>query len=193
MPTSHERTSPARIVTALALCTITLFVWSGLSQLFPWGVPTVRNVAQTTADPGSFGATPLRMGPGELTTNAFDEVLGNGLSTLTTDRSFAWIASVPRARYDPTRYFAWEFASQFACALVLVLAVCLLSPLSWRRRLAVLASFGVGASVATYGVMTNWWGLPLRYSAGMSLNLVMGWLLSGAVATLMLHRRSSGA
>lgn len=182
-------TSPARFVGALAACTTTLFVWSGVSQLFPWGVPTVRNVAQTTDDPSSFGASPLRLAPGELTTAAFDEVLGLGVSTLMTDRSFAWIVSVPRSRYDPVRYFAWELVSQLGCALVLVVALSLLSPLPWRRRGAVLALFAVGASVATYGVMTNWWGLPLRYSAGMGLNLVMGWLLSGAVGTLVLRQR----
>jgi hypothetical protein len=176
---------PLRFTVAVVAAAVTLFVWSGLTQVFPWGVPTVRNVAQTTEDPASFGAQPVRKAPGALTTAAFDEVLGDGLSTLTTDRSFAWIVSVPLSRYDPMRYFAFEFASQLACSIALVLAMWLLSPLSGRRRAAVGALFGLAACVATYGVMANWWGLPVPYAAGMSLNLVIGWLLAGAVSSLL--------
>jgi hypothetical protein len=175
-----------RFITTIVACTLMLFVWSGLSQLLPWGVPTVRNFSQTTAPPTSFGATPEQHMPGELTTPAFDEVLGSGIATLTTDRSFAWIVSVPRERYDPTRYFVREFVTQFGCAVILVVAVGLLSPLSSRKRLGVLALFGVGASLATYGVMTNWWGLPLLYSGGLSANLVAGWLLAASVANALL-------
>lgn len=185
---SQPLPSPPRIGAAVAACTVVLFVWSGLSQLFPWGVPTVRNVAQTRAEPKSFGATPMRFAPGELTTSGFDEVLGNGISTLTTERSFAWIVSVPIDRYDPTRYFLQEVVSQLLCSVCLVIAALLLSPLPWRRVAGVVALFGIAAGVATYGVMTNWWGLPVRYSGGMCVNLAVGWLLGGAAITVILKR-----
>lgn len=180
--------SPFRFVAAVAACTATLFVWSGLSQVLPWGVPTVRTVAQTSDEPPSFGASPLRVAPGTFTTTAFDDQFGDGLNTLMTDRAFAWVAAVPRTRYDPMRYFVGELLCQLVCSLALVLATVLLTPLPRRRRLALVAVFGLGTSVGTYGVMTNWWGLPLRYSGGMSANLVVGWLIGALVATAIVER-----
>lgn len=180
---------PLRLALAVIACTATLFLWSGLAQTFPWGVPTVRTVAQTSTEPDTFGAVPIRRPPGALTTSAFDDELGEGISTLTTDRSFAWIVSVPIGRYDPTRYFLAEAATQLACATLLVLALWLLSPLSKPRRALVLSLLGMAAACATFGSMTNWWGLPARYSGGMSVNLVVGWVLGAAAATLALEWR----
>jgi hypothetical protein len=180
--------SPLRFVAAVAACTVVLFVWSGASQIFPWGVPTVRSFAQTSGNPSSFGTALVKVAPGTLTTNAFDEQMGDGIYTLTTDRSFAWIVSVPLARYDPARYFLVELLCQLVCSLLLVTAMIWLAPLPRRRRAAVLGVLALGAIVGTYGVMTNWWGLPLLYSVGMSANFMVGWLAAAVVATAILER-----
>ncbi|MCA2979529.1 MAG: hypothetical protein INH41_28445 [Myxococcaceae bacterium] len=181
--------TPLRFAVAVIACAATLFVWSGLTQVFPWGVPTVQVVAQTTGEPAAFGASPVRRPPGALATSAFDDELGDGNGTLTTDRSFAWIVSVPVERYHPTRYFIGEAVTQLACAAMLVEALWLLSSLPLPRRALVLALLATAAAGATYGYMTNWWGLPLRYSGGMSVNLVVGWVLGAAVASVVLDRR----
>jgi hypothetical protein len=188
VPSSRPGLSGALQAAAVAVATVVLFLWSGLTQMFPWGVPTVQNVAQTSGDPDAFGATLTRLPPGALATPRFDVELGDGISTLTTDRSFAWIVSVPIERYDPVRYFATELATQAMCALVLVLALRLSSPLPRREGAGLVALFAVGASAASYGVMANWWGLPLLYAGGMSFNLVVGWLLGALAASFVLHR-----
>lgn len=188
-------TTPSALRTAAAIVgsTLTLFCWSGLCQVFPWGVPTVRTFAETSAEPSAFGAVLQRVTPGTLTTGGFDEQLGDGIATLTTDRSFAWVVSVPLRRYDPTRYFLGELLCQLVCSMLLVLGLRLLEPVPRPRRLAIVGLLAAAATVGTYGVMTNWWGLPLRYSGGMSVNLVIGWLLGAAVITFVLERRAGDA
>lgn len=180
-----------RASSAVAAATVVLFLWSGLTQSFPWGVPTVHNVAQTSAAPAAFGATPTHLPPGAIATTSFDTEMGDGISTLTTDRSFAWIVSVPIDRYDPIRYFAFEVATQATCALVLVVALRLSSPLSRRERAGLVALYALAANAATYGAMANWWGLPLSYACGMSFNLLVGWLLGAAAANFVLERTTA--
>jgi len=169
--------------------TFTLVVWSGLSQVFPWGFATVRTFAATSGSAEDLaGAAVERVAPGTFTTEAFDGALGSGISTLTTERSFAWVVSVPRARYRPTRYLALEIACQSAVAALLVAIAALLRDLPRRRVVRLVLLFGIAAAVATYGVMMNWWGLPARYALGMTFNLVAGWTIAGALAAWRLAK-----
>lgn len=182
-----------RAVVASALAGLLLFLWSGLSQLFPWGVPTVPTFAATTDDPGAFQAPHLvRVPAGTFTTPAFDERLGDGIATLTTDRSFAWVVSIPRERYDPGRYFGLELLSQLVVAALLVAFLRLTGELPRRRRVQALALLAAAGLVATYGVMANWWGLPARYALGLSVNVVVGWCLAAVVALRVLAPSRAG-
>jgi hypothetical protein len=183
-----------RKAVAVVACTVTLFVWSGATQFFPWGVPSVRSFSSTTAAPDEFGSAKLEQTPpGTFTTSEFDARLGQGVSTLSTDESFSWIVSIARRDYNPTRYFVRELISQAMIASLLIIAFSLLSTVPKSRRLAIITLIASAAMMGSYGVMWNWWGLPFIYSAGMSFNLVAGWLLAFGLAQFILTPTRLGA
>ena len=90
-----------RNVLAVVVGTIVLFVWNGLTQFFPWGVGVVNQLSATSGEKYVFDAQRLEEAPaGTWTTQAFEDRLGDGISTLATDNSFSWIVAVPRDQYD---------------------------------------------------------------------------------------------
>lgn len=86
------------------------------------------------------------------------------------------------------RYFALELAAQLTVALGLVALTLLTKELSRSRRLSAAAIAALAASVASYGQMMNWWGMPAWYGIGMSANLTVGWLLAASLADWALVR-----
>ena len=170
--------SRTRCLLAVIVGTLILFVWNALTQFFPWGVGAVDNLSATSGQSYVLVTSGLEVAPpGTWTTQAFDDRLGNGVSTLATDRSFSWIVAVPREGYNLTRYFALHVLTQAGVALFLVLVLWLLKPLPRGRRMASVFVIGVAAMIGTYGSMMVWWGLPAAYGLGASVNLLAGWLL----------------
>jgi len=167
-----------------------LFLWYGLVQLFPWGTGNVGNFSATSGGSYVSGAPGLEEAPpGTWTTEAFDDRLGGRISTLATDRSFSWIISAPREHYSIPRYFAFHALTQAGVAAFLVLVLCVLAPLPRARRLAAVGVLGLAATIATYGGMLNWQGMPAAYGVGESFNLVVGWLLAfSAIDRLVLGK-----
>ena len=92
----------------------------------------MRVVTQTRRAETSVGTAPRHGAPGIFATVASDAQLGDGISTLTTDRPFAWIVAVPLARYDPVRDLLGALFWQWLRSLHLVLAVTPLGPLPAR-------------------------------------------------------------
>jgi len=173
-------------ILATLVGTVVLFLWSGLSQAFPWGVPRTQIVS--TQSPGgveSFQAPNLiTLPPGSLTTEAFDARFTDRVSTLTTDRSFAWIVAKPLAYYRPAAYFVREAATQLVVAALLAALLLLLPDAPLATRLALVALAGSAAVAGTYGTQMNWWGLPPTYGVGIGVNLVAGWLVTISVLSL---------
>ena len=186
--------SGTKCVLAVIVGTMTLFVWNAISSLsFPWGVGSVNNHSATSGASYVLAAPGLEeKPPGTWTTQAFEDRFGNGISTLATDRSFSWIVSVPRNRYNLTRYFAFQILAQFGVALFLVLVLWLLKPLPRGRRVATVLGLGVAGMIASYGAMMVWWGLPAAYGVGTSVNLLVGWLLVLVVVERQIFAKQTG-
>ena len=175
----------ARCMLSVVLATIVLFLWSGLTQLLPWGVSTVQNL--TSLEEGDerfeeYGAVHV----GALTTPDFDERFVSRVSTYTTGATFSWIVTQPLMT-DYSGFFLREGGTQFLVASLLVLFLVQSRAWSDAKRMAGIALGGVVASVATYGQLMNWWALPASYGVGVSFNLVVGWTLA-ALPPLFLLR-----
>jgi len=160
-----------------------LFLWSGLTQMFPWGVPSTNVLSsQTTGQTELFQAPSVkRLPPNELTTPKFDTELVDKVNTLATDGTFSWIITKPLSYYSPMNYFMREIVTQFMAGLLLTLIVTLTKPLMFRQRLVMIFLAGLLGGLSTYGQLFNWWGLTVAYALGASLNLVIGWLIAGFV------------
>ncbi|MCC5928869.1 MAG: hypothetical protein JJU28_06460 [Cyclobacteriaceae bacterium] len=161
-----------------------LFIWSGISQMFPWGVPSAQTIsAQSEQNTESFQAPNLiEMEAGSLTTSTFDEVMRGKISTLTTDKTFSWIITAPIDNYNPMGYFVWEIITQLFIGIFLTLLLIKLSAQPLTDKLLVVGLAGLLAFTGIYGQMLNWWAMPAMYAVGAGINLIIGWLLAAFVS-----------
>jgi hypothetical protein len=161
---------------------VILFIFSGISQALPWGVPSTNSVRAAVEAPAEFGSADTQvLEPHALTTPEFDREMVNKVSVLMTDDTFSWIVSKPVSSYDPASYMAWEAATQLGVAVFLTLALWLTRPLPLRDRVALVALAAIATGLSTYGQLLNWWGLPPRYSVGVALNLALAWSVGALV------------
>jgi hypothetical protein len=174
-----------KIIISTIVSTVILFLWSGLTQMFPWGVPTAQTItSQTNKQTESFQTPKLiDLTANSLTTEKFDEQFVNKISTLTTDKTFSWIITKPIGYYNVGNYFIKEIVTQLLVALFLATLLMLTIGLSNQKRLTIIAFTGVLAVTAIYGQMMNWWGVPAIYALGAGLNLIIGWTLSAFVSS----------
>jgi hypothetical protein len=173
------------LVAALAGAAV-LFVWYGLSQVFPWGPSAVNNFSATSGETYVASTTGLQQAsPGTWTTQAFEEQLGNQVSTLATDGSFSWVISVPSSAYSLPRYFSIHALTQLCVAILLLVGHRILLPLPRRRRFVAILALGVTSTLGVYGGMMNWIGMPAAYGLGQCFNHVVGWCLAFAVVDLI--------
>ena len=173
-----------KILISTVLMTLILFLWSGLTQIFPWGVPSAQKVStQTEVDTGSFDVPDLiEMPPYSLTTDEFDSIMSGKISTLSTDETFSWIISSPMKNYDPIKYFIWEIVTQLVVSVLLTFLLLQIHLLPIKKRLIVVGFTGLLTFIGVYGQMINWWALPLIYGLGVGFNLIVGWLLASIVS-----------
>jgi len=174
-----------KIIISTIVSTVILFLWSGLTQMFPWGVPTAQTIsAQSTKQTENFIAPNLiELPANSLTTEKYDEQFVNKISTLTTDKTFSWIITKPVGYYNVGNYFIKEVLTQLLVALLLATLLVLTVGLTNQKRLTIIAISGVVAVTAIYGQMMNWWGVPAIYALGAGINLTIGWMLSAFVST----------
>lgn len=180
-----------RWLLAISAGSLVLLVCYGIAQFLPWGVGSVAQFDATSGEPYAVASRLQEMPPGTWTTEAFDDQLGNGVSTLATDRSFAWIVALPRERYDLGRYLIVHAVTQTAVACGLALVLWSLRRVSRSRRLGTILGVGALGTVAGYGSLMNWWGLSANYAVGESANQLLAWCLALLVIDRILIRQST--
>jgi hypothetical protein len=180
-------------ILAVIIGTVVLFLWSGLTQMFPWGVPTAQTVTtQSDKQTESFQSPNLvELPPNSLTTNRFDEQFQNKISTLTTDETFSWIISKPISYYNVGNYFLREIATQLIVAILLVFLLSITVKLNDYKRILLIGISALLTGTAVYGQQMNWWGIPALYAVGASVNLVIGWLIVAYIATKFIIKTES--
>ena len=178
---------------ATAVAGLSLFLWGAVTQMFPWGPSSAHVIStETSPDLGAFHLrAPVVEEPGSLGTAAFDEAFSGRLGLLFTDSTVSWISSMPIAYYDGAAYLTRQAVTQVVVAALIVALLVLLAPLGRKRSLSVIGLGAVSASVATYGVLSNWWGLAPAYAVGESANLIVGWMIAAIAASFILSRKQS--
>jgi hypothetical protein len=172
-----------KILVSTLVATVILFLWSGVTQMFPWGVPTAQAIsAQSNKKTDSF-QTPnlIELPANSLTTEQFDAQLVGKISTLTTDKTFSWIISSPVSYYNVGNYFMREIFTQLLVALLLSLFLWQIRGFNLNNRLKIVGIAALMSIIATYGQQLNWWGMPSLYAFGVAFNLIVGLLLSAFV------------
>ena len=162
------------------VATIILFLWSGLTQVLPWGITTTQNISVQTGKPLQ-APNMLLLEPDVLTTEAFDGQFVNKISTYTTDETHSWIVTQP-LQTNYTGYFVIELITQLIVALFLSAILLLTVRLELLTRLVIIGLAALAASTATYGQLMNWWSIPASYALGVSFNILIAWLLAAFVS-----------
>lgn len=166
------------------LSTVVLVVINGAAQRLPWGIGSVQQLSQNATLKTITGRTTVvDVSDAPVVTDEFDARCASQVSTLTTASTFSWIVSKPISAYRPGRYLAREVVTQAIASIAIVAILTLIAdPIT---ALAVIAIAGTAAAVATYGQLTNWWGLTLRYALGVSVTLAGSWVVVAALITLI--------
>jgi hypothetical protein len=173
-----------KILLSILVSTVILFIWNGLSQAFPWGVPSTQMLStknNLTADDAKMGKL-QSFSANTFTTEKFDERFNNKVSTLVTDQSFSWIISKPIAYYDMGAYFMKEILTQLLVAIFLSLILFYTIMLNLKTRLSIIGLAGLAAAIGAYGQLMNWWGLPAIYGLGVGFNIVVSWLIASFIS-----------
>lgn len=172
-----------KVIFSTVTSAVLLFLWSGVSQFFPWGVPTAQTVSTQSTNKTESFQTPnlIELPPNSLTSEKFDSQFVNKISTLTTDKTFSWIISSPIERYDVAGYFIREIVTQVLVGFFLALLLLTTARLPNKDRLLLVGLSGVLAVAAIYGQMMNWWGMPAIYALGAGFNLIIGWSIAGYI------------
>ena len=171
-------------LTSLLIATVILFLWSGLTQLLPWGISAVENITTlNNAQVEQLQASNLiQFSPNSLTTDAFDAQFVNKISTYTTPATFSWIVTQP-LNTNYTGYFLVEMITQLIVALLLTALLEVTIQLSPNKRILLVLLASAVAGAATYGQLMNWWRLPAAYALGVIANLIIGWVLVAYIVT----------
>ncbi len=169
-----------KLIIATLSATIILFLWSGAAQMLPWGVPATTKIS-TDNTAGNSNVKNLKvLSPGTLTTERFETEFNNRISTYTTGKTFSWIVMQPLKK-DYSVYFIKEAMTQLIIGLFLSVILLMTIDLSLQKRMILIVLAAASASFATYGQLMNWWGIPASYGVGVSVNLIIGWLLAGFI------------
>ena len=149
-----------QIIIATITGTIVLFLFDGAFQAIPkFGVRAVE-----------------RMETNDLTTTKFVE-LTDQMAYLVTDKTVSFVATKQADFYNLSKFFAIEFLSAFAIALLFALLFAKIKFERLKDRLLLTIGFAVIASFAIHIPYLNWWGFSLVYTIGVVLKTVFGWTL----------------
>jgi len=149
-----------QIIMATITGTIVLFLFDGAFQAIPkFGVRAVE-----------------RMETNDLTTTKFVE-LTDQMAYLVTDKTVSFVATKQADFYNLSKFFAIEFLSAFAIALLFALLFAKIKFERLKDRLLLTIGFAVIASFAIHIPYLNWWGFSLAYTIVVVLKTVFGWTL----------------
>ena len=162
--------------------TTLLFLWSGIAQMLPWGIPTAQKIAVHSDRIAKEIPHLRRVPPNTLTTHDFDSTFNHQISTYSTDKTFSWIVTQP-LKEDYTSYFIGEIFTQFFVGILLTILLALTTNHQPQTRMMMVGIAGLIAWVATYGQLLNWWGMPINYAVGIGVNLIIGWLFTGFIVS----------
>jgi hypothetical protein len=169
-----------KIILSVFVITAILFLYGGLAQMFPWGIPSTQVITAQAGDQTEAFQAPqeIKMEAGSLTTDEFDEVMVSKISTLTTDKTFSWIISAPIARYNAGTYFGLEILTQFIVAILLTIILLLTKGMELTNRILIMLVGAMAASSSIIGQQLNWWALPPIYGIGVGFNLFLSWTIA---------------
>lgn len=155
---------PINFVIASVIGGIILFVWTGFAQnVLPWGVKSVAEHKQ-----------------GDGVGKALAGIATSGM-VYVKDEVAAFVAIKPESYYSVRRYFGIEILTQIGAAVVLTGILALTAGQDDGQRLMIVGLAGLAGVVSIDVQYWNWWGFSNRYTVGVAINRLIGYVLTAVI------------
>ena len=167
----HIGMTAKKMIIATVVGAVVLFLFDGALQAIPnFGVRAVE-----------------RLETNQLTTGEFSE-LANSMAYIATETTVSFVAVKEVNYYNLSRFFAIEFFSAFAIAMVFALLFAKIPFADFRERLWLTFGFSLIAGFAIHLPYFNWWGFSLAYTGGVVIKTIMGWMLVALIQNRLIYK-----
>jgi hypothetical protein len=191
-----------RVIISGLLGGIVMFIWTSIAHMFlPLGEIGIKEIPNETSVLGSLqdnirGRTGLYVFPGlGLGENAGKQERNEAMKHLSekyaSKPSGILMYHPPGRPFEIGRRLGIEFGTEFAEALLAVFLLAQTAIGSFLGRVTFVFVAGILAAVATNVSYWNWYGFPARYTAAYMFIQIVGFLLVGIVAAMMLGKRQT--
>jgi len=202
LPANLSFLSDMRIVLAGVIGGIAIFVWTSVAHMaLPLGGAGINEIPNESAV-----LSAMQSSMGEKTSLYIFPGLGVGNNASREEKNEAMkqmqqrIAANPSGilmYHPPGRQFAFgkslavEFSTEVLLAILVVWLLAQTRIGSFVGRIGFVLIAGIMAAITTNVSYWNWYGFPGAYTASYILIEIVGFLLVGVVAALLLRKRSS--
>jgi hypothetical protein len=162
------------IAAGTIVAAVVLFVWSSVMHMGLWPESSVK----TFADEGAVNDVIRANGSG----NGFYINKSGVVTVVHMD------PNVPNTFENMGPMLTGEFISDLVVGLLLALAFALVGIASARNGAAAGIVFGLAAAAHTYASESVWYGYPWLITILNSIEIVVGWMLAGAVLGVLAAR-----
>lgn len=160
-----------KIIVATVIGAVVLFLFDGALQAIPnFGVRAVE-----------------RLETNQLTTAEFSE-LANSMAYIATENTVSFVAIKEADYYNLSRFFAIEFFSAFAIAMVFALLFGKITFADLGDRIWLTFGFSLIAGFAIHLPYFNWWGFSMAYTVGVVSKTMVGWLLVAFIQNRLIYK-----
>jgi len=193
-----------KILLAGILGGIVMFIWTSIAHMaLPLGEAGIREIpnesAVVSAMQSSIGEqTGLYIFPGpgvgkESTRQEKNEAMKHMAEKMAANPSGILMYHPPGRPFTFGKWLGIEFGTELLQAILVVFLLAQTRIASFAGRVGLALIIGVLAAVATNVSYWNWYGFPCVYTASYMLIQIVGFLLVGIVAALLLPKRAPAA
>ena len=183
---------------------IVMFVWTSIAHMaLPLGEAGIREIpnesAVASAMQSSIGdQTGLYIFPGpgvgkNATRQEKNEAMKHMAEKMAANPSGILMYHPPGRPFTFGKWLSIEFGTELLQAILVVFLLAQTRIASFAGRVGLALIIGVLAAVATNVSYWNWYGFPCVYTASYMLIQIVGFLLVGIVAALLLPKRVPAA
>jgi hypothetical protein len=190
-----------KILLAGILGGIAMFIWTSIAHMFlPLGEAGISKIPNESAVLGAMQSnigdqTGLYIFPGpgvgkNATRQEKNEAMKQMPEKMTANPSGILMYHAPGRPFTFGKWLGVEFATELLEAILAVFLLAQTAIASFASRVGFILVAGILAAIATNVSYANWYGFPCVYTASYVLIQIIGFLVVGIVAALVLPKRA---
>jgi hypothetical protein len=190
-----------KILLAGILGGIAMFIWTSIAHMFlPLGEAGISEIPNESAVLGAMQSnigdqTGLYIFPGpgvgkNATRQEKNEAMKQMPEKMAANPSGVLMYHAPGRPFTFGKWLGVEFATELLEAILAVFLLAQTAIASFASRVGFILVAGILAAIATNVSYANWYGFPCVYTASYMLIQIIGFLVVGIVAALVLPKRA---